>query len=158
MDAYKQINRPIEPNLDTHQSSELADLVNSLGPNYPGIQLTFNDQLEDALVFDKVLISLVLNNLIKNAAQAVAKIEGGAIQVSVSGKGDFVSIAVEDNGPGVPDKIIHQIFIPFFTTKVDGSGVGLALSRKIARAHGGTLEYSRDGNQSRFTLSLPSGK
>jgi len=60
---------------------------------------------------------------------------------------------VEDNGPGIPDDVQEKIFVPFFTTKEDGSGIGLSLSRQIMRLHGGSLSVrSEEGDGAVFTL------
>jgi signal transduction histidine kinase len=68
-------------------------------------------------------------------------------------KRGHVSIEISDNGPGIPDDIVRRIFVPFFTTKREGSGVGLALSRQVMIAHGGTISVSPgDQGGTRFTL------
>jgi signal transduction histidine kinase len=62
-------------------------------------------------------------------------------------------IQVEDNGPGIPEDVQEKIFVPFFTTKEDGSGIGLSLSRQIMRLHGGRLSVrSEEGEGAVFTL------
>jgi signal transduction histidine kinase len=62
-------------------------------------------------------------------------------------------IQVEDNGPGIPEDVQEKIFVPFFTTKEDGSGIGLSLSRQIMRLHGGSLSVrSEEGEGAVFTL------
>ncbi len=57
---------------------------------------------------------------------------------------DAVRISVVDNGPGIPDSIIDQVFIPFYTTKEEGSGIGLSLSRQIMRLHQGTIDIQSE--------------
>ena len=62
-------------------------------------------------------------------------------------------VQVEDNGPGIPEDVQEKIFVPFFTTKEDGSGSGLSLSRQIMRLHGGSLSVrSEEGEGAVFTL------
>jgi signal transduction histidine kinase len=62
-------------------------------------------------------------------------------------------VQVEDNGPGIPEDVQEKIFVPFFTTKEDGSGIGLSLSRQIMRLHGGSLSVrSEEGEGAVFTL------
>ncbi len=69
---------------------------------------------------------------------------------------DQVLIEVKDNGKGIPEDIIGNIFIPFFTTRSEGSGIGLSLSRQIIRLHGGNISVkSRPGVETLFTLKLP---
>jgi len=68
---------------------------------------------------------------------------------------DHTIIEVEDNGPGIPPGVLEDIFVPFFTTKEKGSGIGLSLSRQIVRLHGGSLEaYSVPGKKTVFTIKI----
>ena len=83
------------------------------------------DQLEEVLI-----------NLLRNAADA-AMITGGGVQISWLRNASHVEIAIEDEGPGISNTT--NLFVPFFTTKPGGSGIGLVLSRQIAEQHGGTL-------------------
>jgi nitrogen fixation/metabolism regulation signal transduction histidine kinase len=90
---------------------------------------------------DRGLLSQLLLNLLRNAAQA-ASAHGATpvVRLEIAKTPDAVAIAVEDNGPGVPHKLRQEVFLPFFTTRAEGTGVGLNLARQIAVAHGGTLE------------------
>jgi two-component system nitrogen regulation sensor histidine kinase NtrY len=92
---------------------------------------------------DRQMIEQVLLNLLKNAQHAITGIEAGTIDLvaHLSGRGRVV-IEVLDNGPGVPAENANRIFVPFFTTRKEGSGVGLALSRQIMIANGGSLSFS----------------
>lgn len=90
---------------------------------------------------DRALLSQLLLNLLRNAAQAAsAHAAAPIVHLVIARTGDGVGIAVEDNGPGVPAKLRQEVFLPFFTTRAEGTGVGLNLARQIAVAHGGTLE------------------
>ena len=88
---------------------------------------------------DRQLLDQVLVNLVKNAAHATGDMDSPELQLS--GKLDFgrVIIRVRDNGAGIPEETMDQIFVPFFTTKRDGSGIGLSLSRQIMTAHRGEI-------------------
>ncbi len=96
-----------------------------------------------------------VDNLLRNAAEASPS--GGSVTATVETRGDDIIVAVTDRGPGVSQEHASELFEPFFTTKPDGTGLGLALSRAIARAHGGDLSYVRDAETTRFELALPSG-
>ena len=80
----------------------------------------------------------VITNLVRNALDVLP--EGGTIAVSARAEGNGVSIRVEDDGPGLPDMPAEELFKPFVTTKEKGTGIGLALARKVAQAHGGSLD------------------
>ncbi len=91
---------------------------------------------------DPVLVDQVLVNLVRNAAQAMA--DTASPRLELRGRLEYgrTVVQVADNGPGIPAAIAEQIFVPFFTTKRDGSGIGLSVSRQIMMAHGGELVAS----------------
>ena len=101
---------------------------------------------------DPQLLDQVLLNLVKNAADALAGTSGPEIVISARLDFGRVLIQVSDNGPGMPDDVLDQVFIPFFTTKRDGSGIGLSLCRQIMTAHGG--EIAVESTASGTTVSL----
>ena len=105
---------------------------------------------------DEELLSQVLINLLKNAMQALEGQEDGKIRMEVDTEKNQLLIRVTDNGPGIPSDLIEDIFVPFFTTKATGSGIGLSLSRQIIRMHGGELSVaSQPYRETCFTVSLP---
>ena len=105
---------------------------------------------------DEKLLSQVLINLLKNAMQALEGQADGKIRMEVDTEKNQLLIRVTDNGPGVPSDLIEDIFVPFFTTKATGSGIGLSLSRQIIRMHGGELSVaSLPYRETCFTVSLP---
>lgn len=92
----------------------------------------------DPEMFEQVLINLLRNSL--QAIESLPTDHNGQIAVTAkTNKRGQLTIAVKDNGPGISEEISDQIFVPFFTTKRDGSGVGLALTRQIMTAHGGSV-------------------
>jgi hypothetical protein len=107
-----------------------------------------------ALEFDSGQIHQVLLNLLLNAVQACS--EGGSVRVEFASDEKTVTVSVSDTGKGIPPAVLPNIFRPFFTTKGDGTGLGLSLARRIVEDHGGRLEATSElGKGSRFTLSLP---
>ena len=101
------------------------------------------DQLEQLLI-----------NLLRNAIDAAEETQG-AVRVGWEASDDNLEVVIEDEGPGLPDT--KNLFVPFFTTKSGGSGIGLVLSRQIAEAHGGSLELEdrREGPGCCARLELP---
>ncbi|MBU2906551.1 histidine kinase [Arenibacter algicola] len=106
------------------------------------------------LFIDEKQITQVLINLCKNALQSLSNQENSTIKLiaGLNNAGEKY-IEVEDNGPGIPHELINKIFVPFFTTKNTGTGVGLSLSKQILRMHGGNLKVnSIPDRNTTFTL------
>jgi two-component system, NtrC family, nitrogen regulation sensor histidine kinase NtrY len=109
-----------------------------------------------AISADPQLLEQAIINLVRNAADAVASVAQPCIDVTCQAHDGDVVINVADNGSGIAEEQREQVFVPFFTTKAGGSGIGLSLARQIALSHGGKLEVR--GNQpqgSVFTIILP---
>ena len=111
------------------------------------------------VTLDGTRIQQVLLNLLRNALQAMP--QGGALSVisrrgpSLGGR-ETVELVVEDTGPGIPASDLEKLFVPFYTTKVDGTGLGLPICRRIVEAHGGALDVrSLPGEGSTFLVRLP---
>lgn len=98
-------------------------------------------------------VSRVIDNLLRNAVQASPP--GETVRVTVRRDDATAVIEVADQGAGVDESRLGELFEPFFTTRAEGTGLGLAMSRAVAEAHGGTLRYRRDEGVTRFTLTLP---
>lgn len=104
------------------------------------------------IIADRALIEQVLINLIKNACEAQSQ-QPITIQVKAVQSKGITSISVTDNGTGIVAEALDKIFIPFYTTKANGSGIGLSLCRQIMNMHGGSISAkSREGEGSQFTL------
>jgi nitrogen fixation/metabolism regulation signal transduction histidine kinase len=109
-----------------------------------------------SLSADRELIEQALINLLKNALEAVRGRNAPAVRLAIRQDEAQVTLIVEDNGPGLPAEDPETAFVPFFTTKPGGSGVGLTLARQIALAHGGRLEHAaRAGGGAIFRIWLP---
>jgi signal transduction histidine kinase len=108
-----------------------------------------------AITADNAQVEQVLINLIKNAAEALSDKKNGAILLKAFKSGDGTIIQVEDNGIGISADIIENIFVPFYTTKANGSGIGLSLSKQIMQNHDGSISIeSVPGKGSKFTLKF----
>jgi signal transduction histidine kinase len=108
---------------------------------------------EAVLEADGSLLVAALVNLVKNAVQASP--EGAVVRVEGAREAGRYLVRVQDQGEGVPEALQARIFEPFFTTRQKGSGLGLALARKVARAHGGELSFRSRPGATEFTLALP---
>ena len=119
-----------------------------------GCTVSIGVEPADLLVYaDEGLLGRVLSNLLKNAAEAM--VEGGHVSVKAyTGEDDAVIIDVTDDGQPIPDDVAAHIFIPFFTTKKDGSGIGLSISRQIMRVSNGTIQLVQDKGKGLKTFRL----
>lgn len=120
----------------------------------PGCTVSIGVEPADLLVYaDEGLLGRVLSNLLKNAAEAM--VEGGHVSVKAyTGEDDAVIIDVTDDGQPIPDDVAAHIFIPFFTTKKDGSGIGLSISRQIMRVSNGSIQLVQDKEKGLKTFRL----
>jgi signal transduction histidine kinase len=97
-----------------------------------------------------------LINLVRNASDALSAKGGGTVTLRTRRSGERITIAVEDNGVGIPADVLPRLFDPFFSTKEGGSGLGLALTQQIVKDHGGDLSVeSTVGKGTIFTVSVP---
>jgi PAS domain S-box-containing protein len=103
---------------------------------------------------DVVLMKQAITNILINASEAMP--EGGTISISIHRLNNRVKMNIKDSGPGIPEDIREKVFLPFYTTKAEGVGLGLALVQKIIFAHGGTIEVgSNQGGGTSFSIILP---
>ena len=107
----------------------------------PNIRITLDKISEDLMVFaDESMLAQVMTNLLKNAIHAIGASEDGEIRLrAFVDDQDMIHIEVSNNGPEITPEMAEQIFIPFFTTKEDGSGIGLSLSKQMMRLQGGSI-------------------
>lgn len=132
---------------------EMQLLMSSAGAE-AGVDISILPVPANAMVkMDVKLIEQVIINLINNSIYALKGIEEPWIKLSCAVEQDKTFILVADNGKGIEEKILNQIFIPFYTTKKQGSGIGLSLSKNILKKHGGNLLVSSEvGVNTTFTL------
>lgn len=107
----------------------------------PNVRITLEKVSEDLMAFaDENMMTQVMTNLLKNAVQAIGKVEEGEIRLrAYVDTQDIIRIEVANNGPKIAPEIAGQMFIPFFTTKEEGSGIGLSLSKQLMRLQGGSI-------------------
>jgi nitrogen fixation/metabolism regulation signal transduction histidine kinase len=160
VESYRKLTRIPEPDKQLFRISDLFNrlkiLYNSQGKT-DGIELSFSLKEPDLEIFaDQNLISQVLINIVKNAQEAISNIPVGKILITADTGPDLhPEICVTDNGPGIPADNLDEIFVPFFTTKQNGSGIGLSISRQIMKVHGGNLKVrSVPGKETTFCLSF----
>jgi len=160
VESYRKLTRVPEPE---KKLFKVADLMNRVQILYNSLEKSDKTNLSVSLtnpdleIFaDQNLISQVLINLLKNALEANESNYSGMIRIVASeGYNNHPDICVIDNGPGISEENIDEIFVPFFTTRQNGSGIGLSISRQIMKAHGGNLKVrSVPDKETVFCLSF----
>jgi len=153
---YSQKSQLFLHNNDLNQIiSETVDLESSK-LKYENIEVdTEFCQQELKIISDKDRLKQVLFNLIHNAAEAMT--QGGKIKIATGRKGDYAWFRIEDNGCGMDQETMRKLYTPFFTSKRQGTGLGLPVSKKIIDDHGGNIVVESEPERgSRFTINLPS--
>jgi two-component system sensor kinase FixL len=134
-----------------------ASALALVGAREQGVRIHYHfDPLADSVIADKVQVQQVLLNLLRNAVEATVESERRELEISTEpGEDDMVVVSVQDTGCGISGDIASQLFQPFVTTKRQGMGVGLSISRTIIEAHGGRIWVEpgpEGGTIFRFTL------
>ena len=154
VETYRELSGVARPVKKATDLQELMDKVISLDQELladKGVVCTYTPEEPDLMVYaDEGQISQILINLIKNALQAGAK----HIRVTGKmGKEDDVILCIANDGEPIPTPAQEQIFVPFYTTKTEGSGIGLSLARQIMRQHNGSIDLVKsDVNETVFEL------
>jgi signal transduction histidine kinase len=160
VESYRKLTRVPEPD---KKLFKVVDLMNRVGILYNSlekseqIKLSFSVKNPDLEIYaDQNMISQVLINLVKNALEANENNSSGRISlVAELNNSQKAEICVIDNGPGISEENLDKIFVPFFTTRQNGSGIGLSISKQIMRVHGGNLKVrSIPGKETVFCLSF----
>jgi signal transduction histidine kinase len=148
---YAELARLPPPN---PEKVDIAALIRRVVLLEPRIAVEIGSDSPEAIQVDRSQLEQVLINLVRNAADAALETGGGA-RVRWRRSARDLLIEVEDDGPGIPHT--ENLFVPFFTTKEGGSGIGLVLARQIIEAHGGSLQLAnREGSRGAIaTIRVP---
>lgn len=160
VNVYREIDKIPSPKFEL---ISVFDLIKSTKPLFESqlkkqnIDFSILFKNENILLnADFSLIQQVLINVIKNSMQALEKVNNSAIKIEVLEKSDQINISVTDNGIGIPSGEINKIFVPMYTTKENGTGIGLFLSQQIMQLHQGNILVKSEPNiETSFTLSFP---
>jgi two-component system nitrogen regulation sensor histidine kinase NtrY len=157
IDAYREYTSLPNPKIKTIMLKNLIEKVAQLlKPEIKKTAIQFISKCESEYITiqaDAEMIEQVLINLVKNAMEAVDNNQNSKIMLTGFYIDNAITIEVTDNGPGIIPEAIERVFVPFFTTKKTGSGIGLALSRQIMQMHNGTLTVQSEPDvQTTFTL------
>ncbi|MFC1570633.1 nitrogen regulation protein NR(II) [Candidatus Omnitrophota bacterium] len=152
---YSRLGKMKKTSVDVDSSLELISEI--LQHHFKMADITFKKEIKGKLptvMGNEKQLQEVLMNMMRNSADAMPG--GGVITVRAEKDGSFLKITIEDNGTGMPQKVLDRIFEPFFTTKQKGTGLGLAVSHTIIQEHGGELIYeSTEGKGTKAMVLLP---
>lgn len=150
--------KPKHPVKRMYSVDELKAYIENLRPEVEKgsvvLMLDVDDDIREFFV-DPDHLKQMLLNLILNSKDASP--ENGTIRVSLYKADDKINIAVSDHGEGISEEDQPRIFDPFFTTKEHGTGLGLSVTKQLARVNGGDVRYKKDGYESIFVISIPLG-
>lgn len=158
VDSYRRFSGIPKPQKSDFDLKLLADTVASLYRdtlNEKNINLEILSKDSSIIAnADESQISQILTNLIKNAIEAIGTYENGKMRIEISQTNGKTNIDVCNNGNPIPEDIVPHIFIPFFTTKDTGTGIGLSISRYIMRLHGGNLKHHTKDGYTIFSMTF----
>ena len=155
---YRNLSQKIVPNMKQQNLYEVISSVHSLmnpSMHQKGISFHIKTDIPDATAYiDRDLIEQVIINFITNATSAVNEKDSPQIHLFSGRDAEGYSfITIADNGAGIPDSIRDKIFIPFFSTKKNGNGIGLSISREIVKLHNAEIHIQSEEKQgSAFTI------
>lgn len=145
VDAYRKLTKVPHPSIESIVVKEMLDeiirLMQQQASELKSIDFIVDVNPIDLIVLiDPKLIEQVIINLVTNSLQAINNNKRGLITLKGYKENNRIIIEVADNGKGIPEKELSEIFVPFFSTKKEGSGIGLSLSKQIMSLHGGTIK------------------
>ncbi|CAI9084670.1 PAS domain-containing sensor histidine kinase [Candidatus Methylacidiphilum fumarolicum] len=150
--------RPSPPKLRLLSVNQLIkQTVEFLSPEFQNLDILLELHLDRGLPLlraDKNQLKQAFYNILKNGIEAVGK--NGIIKISTHYDDSFLTISFQDNGGGIPQEVMSQVFKPYFTTKASGTGLGLLIVRRIIRDHGGEVQIeSENGKGTTVKILLP---
>lgn len=154
---YTRIPEPVKEKIEVNEFIQRMIILCSTEPDFSNIRIKTEIKPEGLkIVADPNLLGQVMLNLMKNAIQSLHEQKNAILRITAGQlPSGSIKIQVTDNGPGIPADILNEIFVPFFTTKTEGSGIGLSIARQIIRAHNGTLKVSSvPGQETTFALTI----
>ncbi len=157
---YRQLSRLPQPERKRIRVTELLQEITLLHKAQcaeKGITCSIHPGPDKLVVMaDEAQVKQVLINLVKNGMEAMDSIPDPRLEITVKRILDLVAVEISDNGSGIAPEILERIFVPFYSTKPEGSGIGLSLSRQIIRNHGGQISVESEvGKGTTFRVSLP---
>jgi len=161
VENYRKFTKLPEPRFKETDLSSLIKNNLMAAETFPGFEKIKKEiTISENMIFftDDNLLSQVMTNLLKNASEALLakNVEKPVISISLTETGNRARIEISNNGPEIPPEIREQIFIPFFTTKEEGSGVGLSISKQIILKMGGDVVLQTGKNKgTTFVITLP---
>lgn len=135
----------------------VTEQLNLLKPEFKNRAVAIDLQINEKMkVFaDEALFSQTVMNVLLNSMYALESTENAAIKISAVKEGQQTQLSIEDNGSGISISDQNHVFVPFFSTRDEGSGIGLSLCRQIMRAHGGSISFQSKPGETIFSLRLP---
>ncbi len=155
VDAFSQYAKLPAPRIERLDLNDLINEVAVLYESHTHLSLALSEGLPP-VAGDAALLRQVLHNLLKNADEALAEVENPLLRVATRLAEDGVELCVTDNGPGFPEQLFSRLFEPYATTKAKGTGLGLAVVRKIVEEHHGVIEVRNlEGGGAQVCVTLP---
>lgn len=158
IEEFLLFSHPTKPNFRIVDSTDmLMELIEKFRIQYSEEKIVINEEsmITPVLVNgDRDLLTRCLNNIIKNACEANG--DNGMVRITSLLNEKVWVVLIEDEGKGIEEELLEKIFEPFFTTKTKGTGLGLAFSAQVAKAHGGKISVSnKEEGGAQFCLEIP---
>jgi signal transduction histidine kinase len=157
LDEFLAFARPRRLKLKQHDVAAIVRGVTELeqvAAEARGVQLAITECPHQVIAnVDAAKIHQIILNLVRNAIEAVYT--GGHVTLALEGDDERIGIRVEDDGPGIPDEVRPRIYEPFFSTKENGTGLGMAIVHSLVMLHGGSIDLDTSPRGTRFDVTIP---